>query len=469
MGKISLLLQAIAWPIAGLLFLGHYLSGAAAIPPHLGYGFNVAFLNTGQLQTMGFDWIKVFSDPGTRLPQHVLWRIPAAASDMNDLTAFGNGVYQMALGAAGNVEAFEIGNEVNLDADYGWGAPPIAADYVQLLCVAYANIKLASPNALVVSAGLAPTGRVSGNWNGHAGHNGLYQDEREYLREWIAAGGGNCVDAVGYHPYGFSADYNAEPDLPSADPTQNCTNGFCFRGAEKFYEILSQNNLGHKPVWATETGWIVYPPDDCLSHPSFQGRHWQLVTEEKQASNLVGAFTYADANWSWMGPIFIFNLDFNQAPWLEDCDQMRYYSVMGRPAETALTNMPKNPGSLVGQLELLSAPWLLMAVDEQPFTATVQIGIANAGWQAFTYTATVVTGTALSPSLLVTPTGVLAPAGITYLPLSIPSDLRPSGLYTGLVTIITSNGVVGAPVTVPITLYLADEVHRTYLPITQRP
>lgn len=63
----------------------------------------------------------------------------------------------------------------------------------------------------------------------------------------------------------------------------------------------------------------------------------------------------------------------------------------------------------------------------------------------------------------------LGPAGITHIPLAIPTDLRPSDIYTGLVTITTNGGVSGSPITVPITLYLANEVHRTYLPITQRP
>ena len=86
------------------------------------------------------------------------------------------------------------------------------------------------------------------------------------------AGGGACLDAVGYHPYGFLADYDVAPDVvnPGVDPLTDpraCPNGFCFRGAEKIYEIMQQQGLGDKKVWATEFGWITRPPDECLSDP----------------------------------------------------------------------------------------------------------------------------------------------------------------------------------------------------------
>ena len=40
-----------------------------------------------------------------------------------------------------------------------------------------------------------------------------FQDDREFLKELFTAGGGACLDAVGYHPYGFSADYDVDPDV----------------------------------------------------------------------------------------------------------------------------------------------------------------------------------------------------------------------------------------------------------------
>ena len=39
--------------------------------------------------------------------------------------------------------------------------------------------------------------------------------------------------------------------------------------------------------------------------------------------------------------MFVFNLDINQIPYYSACEQMRYYSVTGRPAEARLGAMSK--------------------------------------------------------------------------------------------------------------------------------
>jgi hypothetical protein len=49
-----------------------------------------------------------------------------------------------------------------------------------------------------------------------------------------------------------------------------------------------------------------------------------------QADYLARAFFYADENWPWMGPMFIFNLDFGTVNWYEYCDPVRWYSLLSR-------------------------------------------------------------------------------------------------------------------------------------------
>jgi hypothetical protein len=403
------------------------------------------------------------------LPLNVLLRIDAHASDFNNLDGFGNFVAQLAQEQLGYVDAYEIGNEPNLDAAYGWAAPPVAADYATLLCEAYGRIKAIDPTAIVVSAGLAPTGRVQGDWNGHPGHNGLYQDEREFFLEFVAAGGGNCLDAVGYHPYGYSADYNAAPDVPSGDPTQNCANGFCLRGAEKLYELMQAHGLGHKKMWATEFGWITEPPAHCLADPGWQGRQWQIVTEQKQASNLVGAYEYATTNWPWMEAMFIFNLNFNESPVYPECEQMRFYSVMGRPAEQALTDMPKVSPPATGMLEVNPlALTQIITPGQQPFSHTAVLHLSNMNTQPLTFALAAQAGTPFTITLPIT-MGSLAAKANTAVTVSLAAISQPVGIYTSTIAITSQSAGITDTYNWPVTLYVWSEVHRVYLPTVVRP
>jgi len=467
---VSISLAAAAWLLTGILSSFHIgaQSLTAAAESDFGYGFNVAAWDTDLLRSMGFNWMKVFNPPGTRWPVNMLLRVEATAADLADPDGFSNRVGQLALQQKGYVEAYEIGNEPNLDASYGWKVAPNAADYANLLCQAYTQIKAVDPQAIVVSAGLAPTGRVPGNWNGHPGHNGAYQDEREFFKEFVAADGASCLDVVGYHPFGFSADYDAAPDVPSADATQNCTNGFCFRGVEKLYELMQALGLGNRKVWATEFGWIVQPPQACLNDVSWQGRLWQIVSEEKQAANLVGAFQYATANWPWMGAMFIFNLNFNTTANLAPCDQMNYYGIHTRPAEAALRDMPKVSAPVAGELVVSPTTLALMiTADQQPYIWAAPVELTNIGLLSFNYTVTAKAGT-LAP-VLENSSGTLASGEQAVTLVTMLSTSRPIGTYTATLMISVTAGTNGAPLSIPVTWHVVEAIHRTHLPVIMHP
>jgi hypothetical protein len=440
-----------------------FLSPLAAIgapPPHIGYGFNVANPGSPRVAAIGFDWIKTFNGApcSPRSPHKVLVRIDLTGNtSLSDLRNTARGLAQALLGC---VEAFEIGNEPNLDAAYGWARPPVAADYAQALCAAHDEIKAVSSAYKVVSAGLAPTGRVTGNWNGHPGHNGAFQDEREFAKELLAAGAGNCFDALGYHPYGFDDPHDTTPDGPA------CVNGFCFRGVEKMYEIMQANGLGGKQVWATEFGWITEPPEHCKSQPEWQGRLWQIVTPQQQADYLRGAFEYADANWPWLGGLFVFNLDFNVIGWYDECEQMTYYSVANRPAEAALSAMPKRPVLPTARLSVQggSIAALIDAAD-QPLTRTLPVSIGNAGSLTMAWSAQADAGAALVPALAPI-SGVLAPGQSQTLSVTWASGVRPAGVYTGTISVSAApSDTLDAPATIPLTLIVADQVYAVHLPV----
>jgi hypothetical protein len=78
------------------------------------------------------------------------------------------------------------------------------------------------------------------------------------------------------------------------------------------------------PVWITEFGWVL--ATDC-----HLGEHeWMQVSESEQAKYLAGAYDYAHRNWPWMGPMFLFNLDFGSVNWYATCDPVRWYSILYR-------------------------------------------------------------------------------------------------------------------------------------------
>src|SRR3990172_6760888 len=298
------------------------------------------------------------------------------------------------------------------------------------------------------------------------GRNGYYQDEREFLKEMLAADAGNCLDAVGYHPYGFSADYDVEPDVDSPDPARKCVNGFCFRGVEKLYEIMQAHGLGSTQVWATEWGWITDPPAHCKNLPEWQGRLWQIVSEQKQADNLRGAVEHADAHWPWMGGMFVFNLDFNLADWYDECEQLRYYAVANRPAETVLTDMPKRPVLSTARLDVqVESIGALITPADQPLTRTVTVAIGNSGSVAMTWAAQSDTGAALIPAL--TPiSGTLAPDESQTISVMWTSGMRPVGVYTGTIVLgPVPADTINAPAAIPITLVVAEQVYENTLPL----
>jgi hypothetical protein len=193
-------------------------------------------------------------------------------------------------------------------------------------------------------------------------------------------------------------------------------------------------------------------------------RAWQIVSDQKQASNLVGAFTYAEANYPWMGGMFVFNLNFNTAPWFELCDPMRFYSVEGRPAETALGSMPKNPVSTNPVMSVSPAVlrWLV-DVDDMPTAQSFSFNLSNGGWQPMPYTISLLTANDFSLTLP-QPTGevgILQPA-----PIQVTIQIsQPLGIYTAALQINSTPNTVNAPTTVPIEINVVLQVYKAMLPI----
>jgi hypothetical protein len=131
------------------------------------------------------------------------------------------------------VHTWEIWNEPN-SSKY-WQPEPNVGSYVSLLQAASSAIRLADPQAFVVSGGLAPEATSNGNIA-----------QLSYLTTFCADGGPIYVDAIGYHAYSYPVlpsdlqNWNAWSQIDSTTPSVR--------------SILNGCGAASKKIWITEYG-----------------------------------------------------------------------------------------------------------------------------------------------------------------------------------------------------------------------
>ncbi len=250
-----------------------------------------------------------------RLDQQPHWaRVePAENGPPDDLADYGQFVHDVAHRYKGLVKAYIIWNEPNLALEWG-GQRPDPAAYVEMLNLAYVKIKEADPDALVVSAGLAPTNEQSDE----------ALDDQLYLRAMYQVGVKGHFDVLGAHVYGFAY----APDDP-----HGAHQGLNIARVEDLREIMVANGDGHKPIWATELGWTTAPDEE---------QAWQRVSPEEQAEYLVKVLQRAQQEWPWLELVTVWNVGYG----LPIEDERAGYSLIEadgepKPAYVALRDMPK--------------------------------------------------------------------------------------------------------------------------------
>jgi len=228
----------------------------------------------------------------------------------------------------GQVRAYQVWNEPNLSREWS-GHPPDPAGYVELLRACYVAIKEADPDALVISAGLAPTGTGPPE----------AMPDGEYLIGMYEAGAAPYFDLLGVNAPGFRAPPEVSPDEAAADPYYGGQRFFCFRHVEDMREIMGRYRDADKQVAILEMGWT--------SDPYNVDYAWFAVTEEQKADYLVRAFRYAGEHWRpWIGPMFVLSI---ADPFWTPEDEQYWWAITEpgwpetrvRPAYEALSAMEK--------------------------------------------------------------------------------------------------------------------------------
>jgi polysaccharide biosynthesis protein PslG len=281
-----------------------------------------------------------------RVDHPPLWALQAAAAD-TALTlpvapeTFAGFCSVLAARYQGRVAGYQIWNEPNLAREW-IDMPPDPAGYVELLRACYPAIKRVDPEALVISAGLAPTG------------SGLPEaiPDDAYLLGMYEAGAAPYFDLLGLNAPGYKAPPEVSPG-EAADPESGYGGAsfFCFRHVEHMRDLMERYGDGDKQVAILEFGWHTNASPE---HPDYA---WFAVTEEQQADYLVRAFAYARENWApWIGPMFVWNFpdpkwtvedeEFWWAIadpfwWERDRSSSDWAGAGVRPAYEALKEMPK--------------------------------------------------------------------------------------------------------------------------------
>jgi hypothetical protein len=309
--------------------------GMAYLVNDLGFDWAKSYVNWETVEpTPGeFRWIdpdnivKAFGDQQVNILMRVHgtpeWARPtdtALSHPPADMSNFANFMTALATRYKGQVAAYEIWNEPNLDYEWGY-RPPDPVAYTEMLKAAYTAVKRVDPEALVISGGLATTG---------AGSETAYGD-LDFLQGMYDAGIKGYFDALGSHPYAYGRS-----------PDERDKWGLSLARVEEQHQVMQRNGDGDTPIWITETGWVLQNSWDLNEHEAIG------VTEGLQAEYLTQAYVKVQRDWPFVKALFLFNLDFSTVPWYPAAEPMRWYSILNpdrtpRPAYTELRQMMRSP------------------------------------------------------------------------------------------------------------------------------
>lgn len=246
-----------------------------------------------------------------------------------DLDAWGEFCGTLATRYRGQIAGYQIWNEPNLRREW-MDNPPNAAGYVHVLRTCSDAIRAADPDAVIISAGLAPTGTQLPD----------AIPDVDYLRMMYDAGASPYFDVLGLNAPGYKWPPEISPNEAEADPNIG-QRWMVFRHVEDMRGIMVARGDAHKQIAILEMGWTTDPRPDSPYH-------WHAVSEEQQADYLVRAYRYAAQHWRpWVGlMVTIYVADISWTPDDEEywwaINQAGYGSAWrGKPAYYRLSWMER--------------------------------------------------------------------------------------------------------------------------------
>jgi hypothetical protein len=243
--------------------------------------------------------------------------------DMKRLTDY---CYAIANRYQGQVAAYQVWNEPNLDREWGYHSPDPAA-YVDLLAGCSEAIHRADPGVTIISAGLSPTDTRTPNVMPHI----------EFLLNMYEAGASRYFDVLGVHAPGYFSH-------PATDPASLDRRWWTFRHVEDIRAIMVELGDAHKQIAITEMGWTT---DQRPAEESIYS--WFGITPEQQGKYLADAYRYAAEHWRpWVG--LMVTIYYPNPAWTEEDEEYWWaigttlplpWGFEGRPAWPRLVQMEK--------------------------------------------------------------------------------------------------------------------------------
>lgn len=183
---------------------------------------------------------------------------------------------------AGRIGAWEIWNEPNLSAFFAPKVDPTF--YTEMLKASYTAVHAVVPDAIVLSAGLAPASDDPGNRTMSPG---------TFIDRLYTAGGRGSFDAIALHPYSY-------PELLSVQREEQWAPYAWVRSVR---QSMVNNGDEGKKIWFTEFGAPV-------GMVSWEGRQVS-ISDEQQAAIVADGLTAA-RQLPYVGLVFLYNIRDNK-------------------------------------------------------------------------------------------------------------------------------------------------------------
>jgi hypothetical protein len=212
--------------------------------------------HAGQMQQAGMTWVKFqakypyvdagtaggFVSAGRAAGFKVLLSIPGPPYPSS--IDFGGYIEHLKGVAASQPDAIEVWNEMNIDAEWPPGQIDATSYVNNMLAPAFNAIKSVSPNTMVITGALAPTGFFGGGCSA----NGC--DDQPYVQAMAAAGAANYANCIGVH-------HNAGATSPSATSGHPAGGGHYSWYFQPTVDVYYYGMGGSLPVCLTEFGYLT--------------------------------------------------------------------------------------------------------------------------------------------------------------------------------------------------------------------